>query len=123
MSLNEGLQELSVQLQTPPSSDNEAEQDEVEDYGPYDLNANDLVEEEEEPPRQLKRTHARMGEKRPRVAFIEEEDDEGPDLAAYFALFPSFTELDQVKYLRAHANALSAKKPANRMRYSHQKLQ
>jgi len=48
----------------------------------------------------------------------EEDEDEAPDLGRYFALFPKFTELDQVVYCRKYASALSAKSVKNRMRYS-----
>lgn len=48
----------------------------------------------------------------------EHDEEETPDLPRYFALFPKFSELDQVVYCRAHASSLSAKSVKNRMRYS-----
>lgn len=74
-------------------------------------------DEEEAPPRAMRRTPA---VKKPRITH-HEVDEDAPDLAAYFSLFENFSELDQVKYCRAYANALSAKTPRNRMRYSHKK--
>ena len=54
----------------------------------------------------------------------EEDQDEGgdledhPNLSAYFALFESISEADQVKICRAYANYLASKNVKNRQRYS-----
>lgn len=69
--------------------------------------------------RDLRRANATVGMKEPRKTRKRDvEEAEEPDLGAFFALFENFSELDQVKYCRAYANMLSAKTPANRLRYS-----
>lgn len=105
----------------------EVEAEEEEDDGvdaPSDAAAGNPYEPQSpETPRKLVRTHATVGVKQPRMqqkrVRMEEEDNEDdiPDLGAYFALF-SLSELEQVKLCRAYANYLSSKTPTNRLRYS-----
>lgn len=117
--------EGSQYLHTPEHSDQDDEHRLDESHAdlhcyenPYDPQEYLEEDDEEEPiPRPLRRAPA---VKKPRIAHYEVDED-APDLAAYFSLFENFSELDQVKYCRAYANALSAKTPKNRMRYSHKK--
>lgn len=60
----------------------------------------------------------RVAEKRPRRDLFPNDEEEYPDLSAYFALFAHFSEEEQVKLCRAYANMLAAKNPKNRLRYS-----
>lgn len=60
----------------------------------------------------------RVAEKRPRKDLFPNDEEEYPDLGAYFALFVHFSEEEQVKLCRAYANMLAAKNPKNRLRYS-----
>lgn len=60
----------------------------------------------------------RAAEKRPRRDLFPNDEEEFPDLGAYFALFAHFSEEEQVKLCRAYANMLAAKNPKNRLRYS-----
>jgi len=133
-------------LNTPPSSDDEVPQDDdrfaeesaadIHAYEQFiDPEADEVDEDDEEEPanpyepaspeapRKLVRSHATVGAKQPRMAQkrlrMEDEvnEDDIPDLGAYFALF-DLTELEQVKLCRAYANYLSSKTPTNRLRYS-----
>jgi len=135
------LMEGSQFLSTPPSSEQDDEVElldepdaEDEHQGSFspdqfrrglkhfiDLECGEEFDEvvEEETPRALARGGA-VAHKRPRSR-DQDDDAEWPDLAAYFALFDNLEEVDIVKICRAYANYLGAKKPANRLRYSHKK--
>lgn len=117
----------SQNIASQPASDDEVPQD-----------------EEEEVPQELKRSYASVGTPRKKypaktpvskskgvkrvLSFDdsdgndEEEEDDGPEdqpnLAAYFTLFSSLTEADQVKICRAYANYLASKSTKNRQRWS-----
>jgi len=124
--------EQDIQQHAPQWEDDDPvdEWDEANDAG---LNPED-EEDEEEPPKVLRRSKAKVGfktpMKRPReeddedLDEVEEERDIGdgdiediPDLRTYFAFFKGFPEIEQVKMCRSYATYLSSRTPKNRMRF------
>lgn len=88
-------------------------------------NIDDVIvgSDDEEVPETPRKSQAKKRPMRSHELFdIEEDEQEGPEdhpnLAAYFALFESITEADQVKICRAYANYLASKSVKNRQRYS-----